>query len=184
MTLFDRIYIYEEFTDARYRMCDRASMEFEAAMMLTALAGYIKPDIVLETGTARGVSTLAISNGMASGTIHTCDVQIDIHLFDTTDHRAKIEFHQQDVFAFLQEHSTDKAGLIFLDDAHELEHVSRELEFITTHRDILAPEGLVVVHDTNNPGCPGTREAVERWATLFRIIDFPFARGLTIMRLK
>lgn len=165
----------------RWHMYDSMSAEAEVLDFLKALVLTLKPELVVETGTFTGLSTLRIAEGLREngfGRVITCEC--DKKVFDA----AKQRFAASPVAEWIDarnESSLDlrvdgRIDLLFCDSDSPLreQEVRRFLPQLNQH-------GLVVMHDASS-SMRTVREAAFRLEQegLFSVLLLPTPRGLVL----
>jgi len=159
----------------------------ETLRMLTVLT---RPNSILEIGTGRGDSTLAFAEGLAlngRGHITTLDIKESNQAQDLI-----LDEDLSTFVTFLRMSSNDylkKLGgvqsidMLFIDGLHTFKQVEIELHLF---RPYIADEGLIILHDTNNPAHPGVYKAVQKFL-MDKYVDYTFfeyynCNGLTVLQ--
>ena len=144
------------------------------AFILQELIWNIKPDFVIETGTAKGGAAVfyaTILEIIGDGKVITCDIQMqhDFTSFpEKLRHRIKFESGSSTngmTFDRIKEQTEGRINIVILDSDHSYDHVRKEMDMYST----LVPVGsYMVVEDTHANGHPvpwqwgdGPYEAVE-----------------------
>ncbi len=132
----------------------------------------LRPEVVLETGTANGGSALFFASMLdvlgGAGEVVTVDVEGDVprpeHERITYVTGSSIA---DETLARVREHVRGRPAMVFLDSDHRRDHVLAELR---AYESFVPPGGYLVVEDTNlngrpvSPGYgPGPGEAVDEF---------------------
>jgi hypothetical protein len=126
--------------------------------------------VVIETGTNRGASTIAMAQVLKDvhldAVLHTVDINDEIvktakanaYLAGVSDH---IVFHLEDSITFLKRMVAEKPHIdfIFLDDDHARDHVIEEFSII--HPAVLARHGTVYFDNTTDGGASEALESIK-----------------------
>jgi predicted O-methyltransferase YrrM/prolipoprotein diacylglyceryltransferase len=165
----------------RWRKYDAMTAEVEVLEFLRTLVTTIKPNLIVETGTFLGISTLWIAEGLKAngfGRVITCEFDPKIH------EAAQKRFEESGLSPWIEAHLGSSLDLevkepidiLFSDSDIALreKEVRRFLPRISTN-------GLVLMHDAN------TRFQVVRQAALkleaeglLSVLLFPTPRGLVV----
>jgi predicted O-methyltransferase YrrM/prolipoprotein diacylglyceryltransferase len=165
----------------RWRKFDAMTAEVEVLQFLRTLVTTIKPNLIVETGTFLGISTLWIAEGLKEngfGRVITCEFDPKIHeaaqkRFEESGLSPWIEAH---LGSSLELEVEEPIDILFSDSDIALreQEVRRFLPKISTN-------GLVLMHDAN------TRFQVVRQAALkmeteglLSVLLFPTPRGLVV----
>ncbi len=114
-----------------------------------------RPRLIVELGTRGGASTRALLAGAEVVDALVLSVDLDDCGTLPLPHGERWRFIRGDDVAFGEsgfrewaegEGVEPRVDLLFLDTSHEYEHTKRELEVWLPH---LAPEGVIMLHDTN-----------------------------------
>jgi predicted O-methyltransferase YrrM len=144
----------------KFRQTELDSITLEEQDFVYSLVRMRKPKLVIETGTGHAQGTRAIALALVAeheGHLVTCD--IDPFFIEGVRARLLEYIPTSIVDAFcapglliliLQSLDTEKPEFIFI-DAGDAENRLREIEFIVK-KDLLAPKGLLVIHDAINKG--------------------------------
>jgi cephalosporin hydroxylase len=130
----------------------------------------VRPDLIIETGTARGGSALFLASMcdlLGAGRV----VTIDLEEWSGRPTHDRIRYVQgssidaKTVELVAEEVAGSKSSMVILDSAHDAAHVSKELEL---YAPMVTPGSYLLVEDTNLNGHPikrkygsGPWEAVE-----------------------
>jgi predicted O-methyltransferase YrrM len=184
-----------------FRSIDPGSTELEVLELLHAIVRVFKPLTVLETGTFRGFGTLTLAHALAcngKGTVKTVDRDSEavrlakrhIRVFDP-GLLGRVSFIRGDSLETIATLESGEVGLAFLDSAPSIRVAELEL---LLERQLLAPAGIVVIHDTNfSFPAPEEGDPEMRWQGLARLealtqqhgtIWSPLSRGFMMMQLK
>lgn len=118
----------------------------------------VRPDLVIETGTAHGGSALYLANLMdilGNGGVLTVDVSDKEWNWPRPKH-PRITFHTGDstspeFFKMAIEKSTGKKVMVILDSDHHKSHVDKEISLFSP---LVSPGSYLIVEDTNINGNP------------------------------
>jgi len=169
----------------RWRMIDSMTAEDEVLTFLKSLITTVKPQLVVETGTFRGISTLAIAQGLKeNGFGRVVTIEYDPKVFAAA--RERIEASGlQDWVEYRNESSLDTKidgtiDILFSDSDQSIREaeVRRFLPQVSEH-------GLILVHDASSH-YKIVREAVLRLEQegLLSTILLPTPRGLAMAQKK
>lgn len=165
----------------RWRMLDSLSAEVEVLEFLQALVTTLKPNLVLETGTFMGVSTLRIAEGLKAngfGKVITCE--IDPVVFAKAKQRIDgsglgkwIEYRNE---SSLETKVSGTIDILFSDSAWE----TREPE-VRHFLPQINPHGIILMHDASSH-LKTVREAALRLEAegLISVLLLPTPRGLVM----
>src|SRR5947209_10763189 len=139
-----------------FRALDGGSAELEVLNLLNAVIYACKPRCVLETGTHRGFSAIAIASALkanSNGVLHTleCDeawltiAKDNVATFDG-ELEMYIKFHRTESTEWLSRYQGPVFDFAFLDSALAFRYV--ELQILSDRR-LLSSEALVMCHDTS-----------------------------------
>lgn len=170
-------------------------------MTLFSLVLQIKAKNILELGVRHGDTSLPLTMGayIVGGKVDA----VDIELTEWTCPdllKSHYEFHKSDAIEYLQK-VNKKYDIVYVDDWHSYEHVSKEIELIDKFTD---KSSLILLHDLmGNYQAPnyyypsGTKETDPEWADggPYRAVKelnpdkwewatIPVNNGLTILRKK
>jgi prolipoprotein diacylglyceryl transferase len=165
----------------RWHMYDSMSAEVEVLDFLKALVITIKPELVVETGTFSGLSTLRIAEGLKQngvGRVITCEWDKKVY------EAAKKRFVESGLGKWIEprnESSLDmKVGgridMLFCDSDPEM----REKE-VRRFLPQMSPYGLILIHDASSH-VKSVREAALRLEAegLISVLLLPTPRGLVL----
>lgn len=112
-------------------------------LLLYTLAIITNSKNVLELGVREGYSTRALLQAIdeTNGHLYSVDIEDRRNLYNNH----KWTFRQCDAIRFLANSDLSNIDLIFIDDWHSRDHVSKELEII--HKNVKI-NTLIVMHDT------------------------------------
>jgi predicted O-methyltransferase YrrM len=163
------------------------AIELEVGLLMYSFVRTIKPDVVIETGTHKGFSSLIIADAIKNnGTGH-------LYTIDTKDYGVSEEFKKfglESFSTFLQGKSTDvirdlsnriqKVDFLWLDADHSEHGVLDEL---AEARTMIKPGTYIAFHDSivdsgENAAIIKTKQKNPSWEH----IRFFSARGLDLMR--
>jgi prolipoprotein diacylglyceryl transferase len=165
----------------RWHMYDSMSAEVEVLDFLTAIVKTIKPELVVETGTFSGLSTLHIAEGLKAnevGRVVTCEYDPKVfasakHRFDASPLKGWIEARNESSLEMKVEGQID---LLFCDSDAPLreQEVRRFLPQIN-------PFGLILMHDASS-SMKTVREAALKMERegLLSVLLLPTPRGLVV----
>lgn len=165
----------------RWSMYDSMTAEFEVLEFLRTLVTTIKPELVVETGSFLGVSTLWIAEGMERngfGKVISCEY--DPVVFASAQEkigasplRHRIELRNE---SSLEMHVAGTIGLLFSDSDMPI----REQE-VTRFLPQMNPHGLVLMHDASSH-LKVVRDAALSLETkgLLSVLLLPTPRGLVV----
>jgi len=148
-------------------MRDEQSYIHEHLETLRMLTIMTQPNSILEIGTGRGDSTLAFAEGLAhngKGHLITLDIKTSNEALDTIQDEGLSQFvtflrmSSQDYLKKLD--GVNSIDMIFIDGLHTRKQVEMELHLLFP---FITDEGMIILHDTNNPAHAGVREAVNRF---------------------
>lgn len=168
----------------RWRMADGMAAEIEVQQFLYQLAITVKPRFVVETGTHRGLSAMAIARGLRQngrGVLLTIERDIDCHMI------ARQSFAEADLEQWIRpvhgdSLTTDAIGeqaidLLFCDSDPQI-----RVDEIKRFWRNLGPHSLILVHDVNTGPY---RQEREHLLTLgLQTVFLPTPRGLAICQKK
>jgi len=165
----------------RWRMLDSMTAENEVLVFLKSLITTVKPQLVVETGTFRGISTLAIAEGLKeNGFGRIVTIEYDPKVFAAARERIEASGLQNWV-EYRNESSLDAKidgaiDILFSDSDQSIREaeVRRFLPQVSEH-------GLILVHDASSH-YKIVREAVLRLEQegLLSAILLPTPRGLAM----
>ena len=165
----------------RWHMLDSMTAEVEVLEFLRTLVTTIKPNLVVETGTFLGVSTLWIAEGLKHngfGKVITCEFDPVVFAkakekFDASGLGEWIEFHNASSLELKVDGTID---LLFSDSDMALreQEVRRFLPQINRH-------GVIVMHDASSH-LKVVREAALKLQRegLISVVFLPTPRGLVV----
>lgn len=129
-----------------------------------------KPEVIIETGTAGGGSTLffaSLFDLLGKGEVTTIDITSQATLAHPRITKIIGNSTSQEVIDQVEKAVGKKSAMVVLDSAHDKEHVSREMELYSK---FVSVGNYLVVEDTNINGHPvlpgwgkGPMEAVEEF---------------------
>jgi len=165
----------------RWRMYDSMSAEVEVLDFLRQMVVTLKPNLVVETGTFMGVSTLAIAEGLKhNGFGRVITVEFDPNVFAKARERIDASGLGQWIDArnqsSLELHVDGTIDLLFSDsDIHLREQEVRH--FLPQ----ISPTGLILIHDASSLQ-KVVREAALRLEAegLVSVVLLPCPRGLVV----
>ncbi len=131
------------------------------AMILQELIFNIRPEYIIETGTAKGGAALfyaSICELIGEGSVITCDIELKanwdaIHQFHWSD---RIEFLPGSstnpvVYERIKKICEGKRNLVILDSDHSYEHVRKEMSIYSP---LVPVDSFMIVEDTHANGHP------------------------------
>lgn len=171
----------------RWRSWDDQSVEEEVAWFLTALVLLLKPDVIVETGTGLGRSTVALAAGLkALGRGRLWTIEVNDALFE----EAVCQLMHSHVLDWVKAVTTvtlddvlrmcGPVDLFFCDSA-----ITGRGEEVRRVLPCLSRRGVIAVHDTSfHHKTP--REELERLSGEFNLslLHLPTPRGLTLTRVN
>jgi len=165
----------------RWHMYDSMSAEVEVLDFLKSLVVTLKPELVVETGTFTGLSTLRLAEGLREngfGRVVTCEY--DKKVFET----ARKRFEESGLAKWIDARNESsletridgRIDLLFCDSEHSL----RERE-VRRFLPQINPNGLIVLHDASS-SLKTVREAALRLESegLVSVVLLPTPRGLAL----
>lgn len=168
-------------TPQRWRMYDSMSAEVETLQFLKCLMTTMKPNLVVETGSFAGMSTVAMAEGIQEngfGRIVTCE--LDERVFkkakdriDNSGLRKWVEYRNESSLDIVVEGTID---ILFSDSEQSI----REQE-VRKFLPQMNPNGLILIHDAAS--CYKiVREGAMRMESegLISVVLMPTPRGLVI----
>lgn len=163
------------------------AVELEVGEFLNALTRMTKPEVVVETGTHKGFSTLMIAHALrvnGFGHVHT----VDLKDYGVTGELAKFDlsawatFHVGDSASVIHElvKKIKRIDFLWLDADHATASVLKELEAAMPS---VKPGTLIAFHDTKTDPREAaavleTRKRFPKWECL----EFVTARGFVLMK--
>lgn len=127
------------------------AVEVEIGELLFGLVRSSKPQVLIETGTNNGYSTLCIIEALRQngfGYLYTFDTcNFDRIIPDTTSYNKYYQFILGDSLKEGKKllNRINNVDFIFLDSSHETQHVINEFKLFYP---ILKPGGIICFHDT------------------------------------
>ncbi|MGA2813421.1 MAG: prolipoprotein diacylglyceryl transferase family protein [Candidatus Acidiferrum sp.] len=165
----------------RWHMYDSMSAEVEVLDFLKALVTTLKPELVVETGTFSGLSTLRIAEGLkanGTGKIITCEYDAEVYAaavrrFASSGLEQWIEARNE---SSLEMNLDGPIDLFFSDSETSI----REQE-VRRFLPQISPNGIVVMHDASSTG-KTVRDAALRMEQegLLSVLLLPTPRGLVL----
>jgi prolipoprotein diacylglyceryl transferase len=165
----------------RWRMFDTMTAEVEVLEFLKCLMTTIKPDLVVETGTFLGVSTLYMAEGLkqnGSGKIITCEPDAEVFAkakekIDSSGLKKWVDYRRE---SSLETKVSGTIDVLFCDSLPEL----RETE-VRHFLPKVNPSGLILMHDASSH-LKTVREAALRMEQegLISVVLLPTPRGLVL----
>jgi predicted O-methyltransferase YrrM len=165
----------------RWHMYDSMTAEVEVLDFLKALVTTVKPELVVETGTFSGLSTLRIAEGLKSngvGRVITCEYDTEVFTaakkrFDASGLGEWIEARNESSLEMKVEGRID---LLFCDSDAPI----REQE-VRKFLPQINPYGLILMHDANS-AMETVRAAALRMEQegLLSVLLLPTPRGLVV----
>jgi predicted O-methyltransferase YrrM len=135
--------------------------------VLCSLPRFLRDAVVIETGTNRGLSTIAMAQALADleidDAMYTVELEADLVAIAEQNVAAaglteRVRFHTGDSLSFLSDLAAahDHFDFVFLDDAHDREHVQRQIDIVCPK--VAAGRGKVYF---DNSGRGGVAEALD-----------------------
>ncbi len=165
----------------RWSMYDSMTAEVEVLEFLRCLVTTIKPEIIVETGTFMGISTLWLAEGLKRnglGKIITCEYDPVVfekakERFESSDLSSWIDYRNE---SSLETKVEGKIDLLFSDSDPPL----REQE-VRRFLPQMNPTGLILMHDASSH-LATVREAALRLEAegLISVVLMPTPRGLVV----
>jgi predicted O-methyltransferase YrrM len=133
----------KQMTDLELEKYRSGSTEPWTVDVLCAFVRATKPKVLLETGTYKGLTTLALAGVMPTDAIlHTVDNE-DAGAHPTfSDER--IKYVKSDIMEWLKDYKGPGFNFAFVDDDHKPAHVTAVLNLLISR---MAPNGLITGHD-------------------------------------
>jgi predicted O-methyltransferase YrrM len=165
----------------RWHMYDSMTAEVEVLDFLKALVAILKPELVVETGTFSGLSTLRIAEGLQAngvGKVITCEY--DAKVFTAAVERFKSSGLSQWIEArnesSLQMNVDGRIDFLFCDSETSI----REQE-VRRFLPQISPYGIIVMHDASS-SMKTVREGALRMEQegLLSVLLLPTPRGLVL----
>lgn len=134
-------------------------ISLDEGLLYYSLARHFKPHTLIESGTNTGNSTWFLGKALEKngfGEIETIDNQE--FPFLTKDFK-NVHHHKRDIFEWMSDNKEllEKCDFFAHDDAHDKEHIMREMEVISE----FAPK-IITIHDTEECS-PMTKRKAESW---------------------
>lgn len=159
--------------------------ETEVSQLIAAHAMWLRPKVVVETGTFRADTAEPIAQALVS---NAAALALGGHLFTfEVDHEAHATATKRlaglrcvtAVRSTLQEYLRHNAlpgpvDLAFVDSAYS----AREAD-VATLAPLMAPLGLLFVHDAR---MPPMLDVVARWRESWHVVEYPTPRGLAVLQ--
>jgi prolipoprotein diacylglyceryltransferase/predicted O-methyltransferase YrrM len=169
----------------RWRMLDTMTAEVEVLEFLQCLMTTMKPNLVVETGTFLGVSTLEMAEGIKRngfGKIITCEPDAEVFAkakekIDASGLRKWIDYRCESSLNLKVPGAID---VLFCDSLPELREA--EVRYFLPQ---INPNGLILMHDSSSH-LKTVREAALRLENegLISVVLLPTPRGLVIAQKK
>jgi len=165
----------------RWKMYDTMTAEVEILEFLTTLVTTLKPELIVETGTFSGISTLALARGMEKngfGRIISCEFDPKVYAkakerIDGSGLGKWIELRNQSSLEMKVEGTID---LLFSDSDEKI----REQE-VRTFLPQVNPNGLILMHDAGSHYGIVRKGALKmEQEGLVSVVLVPTPRGLVI----
>lgn len=131
------------------------------AFILQEIIHEVRPEYIIETGTAHGGSALffaSICELLGEGKVITCDIQakVDHDLINQYHWADRIEFipgssTNQLVVAQIKEKCEGKRNIVILDSYHSFDHVREEMKL---YYPLVSVGSYLIVEDTHVSGHP------------------------------
>lgn len=190
-------HVEEERADL-FRAVDIGSAELEILNFLNALIYLYKPRNVLETGTHRGFSAIAIASALKMngfGKLHTLEYypmwidlasrNIEMYDRELVDY---IEIHCTESTEWLKQYQGQPFDFAFFDSSLSERYVEFE---ITKKRGLFSPEAFVMFHDTSrhrgryfDDYAPEMLSSLDDAARDKQRLDFNLSRGFRLFRVS
>ena len=169
----------------RWRMFDSMAAELEVLDFLESLIATIKPQLVVETGTFTGLSTLRMAAGMQRngfGRVISCEVDPDVFA------RAKRRIEASALAHWVElrnESSLDMKIDGTIDILFSDSHIPIREQEVRRFLPQVSPFGLILMHDASSHS-KIVREAASRLEQegLLSVVFFPTPRGLVVAQKK
>lgn len=116
-------------------------------LTLFSLTVSLKSKNILELGVRQGHSTLAFLLGLqiTGGTLTSIDIQETLELRQKFSNFKNWNYIISDSLLFLENHTPQiPYDIVFVDDWHDGEHVTKELNYIEK---FITPSSLILLHD-------------------------------------
>jgi prolipoprotein diacylglyceryl transferase len=169
----------------RWHMYDSMSAEVEVLDFLRSIVTTIKPELVVETGTFSGLSTLRIAEGLKAngvGRVITCEYDPKVfaaakNRFDTSEFSSWIDARNE---SSLEMKVNGRIDLLFCDSDAPI----REQE-VRHFLPQVNPYGLILMHDASS-SMKTVREAALKMESegLVSVLLLPTPRGLVMAQKK
>ena len=165
----------------RWSMYDSMTAELEILEFLRTLVTTIKPNLVVETGSFLGVSTLWIAEALRQngfGKIISCEFDPKVYQaarekIDASEVRAWIDLRNQSSLEMKIEGTID----LFFSDS-EITIRSREVRRFLPQ---ISPSGLILIHDASSHLKQVREEALEMEREgLISVVLLPTPRGMVV----
>lgn len=165
------------------------AVELEVGEFLNALVRMTKPEVVVETGTHKGFSTLMIAQALKAngkGHLYTVDL-VDYGVMKECEQYGVapfVTFTKSDSSAMISKLVADvkKIDLLWLDADHSTEAVLKELEAAIP---LLKNGALVAFHDIiTDPREAKAVLEIRKQFSAWEYINFITARGFALMRVQ
>lgn len=165
----------------RWRMYDSMTAEYEVLEFLRGLVTTVKPELVVETGTFMGVSTLRIAEGLkANGFGKIISLEYDAKVFSKAKERIDasgfVEWIELRNESSLETSIKGKIDMLFSDSDPPL----REQE-VRRFLPQMSPNGIILMHDASSH-LATVRDAAKKLEQegLISIVLLPTPRGLVL----
>ena len=125
--------------------------------IIVALAKAIRAQNILETGTFKGLTTMALWENLdRNGVIHTVEADLERAMAAANElDQLGIQVYNQEALTFIEEWSGDPFDFVFLDDSHYPPHLAAELDALynpTRPEEAKVTRGAIIcVHDVIGP---------------------------------
>jgi predicted O-methyltransferase YrrM len=118
--------------------------------VVVALAKALQPTHILETGTFQGLTTRALSDALPNAHITTIESDPS-RIASLPALGDNVTVVCADALSWIRAYTGPKFGLVFVDDSHDANHVSTELDALYNpaqpYTSKMAPHGLICCHD-------------------------------------
>ena len=165
----------------RWRMLDSMTAEVEVLEFLKCLMITVKPNLVVETGTFLGISTIYMAEGLkqnGSGKVITCEPDPEVFAkakqkIDSSGLKKWIDYRREES---LKLKVTGPIDVLFSDSLPELREA--EVRYFLPQ---INPNGLILMHDSSSH-LKTVREAALRLEKegLISVVLLPTPRGLVV----
>jgi prolipoprotein diacylglyceryl transferase len=165
----------------RWHMYDSMSAEVEVLDFLKAIVKTLKPEVVVETGTFSGLSTLRIAEGLKEngvGRVITCEYDPKVYA------AAKARFNASGLGEWIEARNASSLELkvegkidLFFSDSDVAIREAEVRRFLPQ----INPHGLILMHDASS-AVKTVREAAKKMESegLISVVLLPTPRGLVV----